>query len=68
MLFRSEIGEKIAEAVEKSKPKTPEERMEDLVEEVTGTVGSFQSTSVYLGLKLCSQSHNIKRNLHSQAF
>ena len=32
-----EIGEKIAEAVEKSKPKTPEERMEDLVEEVTGT-------------------------------
>lgn len=32
-----EIGEKIAEAVEKSKPKTPEERMEDLVEEATGT-------------------------------
>lgn len=32
-----EIGEKIAETVEKSKPKTPEERMEDLVEEVTGT-------------------------------
>jgi hypothetical protein len=31
-------------------------------------LGSFQSTSVYLGLKLCSQSHNIKRNLHSQAF
>ena len=34
-----EIGEKIAEAVEKSRPKTPEERMEDLVEEVTGTEG-----------------------------
>ncbi len=32
-----EIGEKIAEAVENSKHKTPEERMEDLVEEVTGT-------------------------------
>lgn len=32
-----EIGEKIAEAVEKSKPETPEERMEDLVEEATGT-------------------------------
>lgn len=32
-----EIGEKIAEAVEKSKPKTPEERQEDLVEEITGT-------------------------------
>ena len=32
-----EIGEKIAEAVEKSKPKTPEERKEDLVEEATGT-------------------------------
>ena len=32
-----EIGEKIAEAVEKSKPKTPEERLEDLVEEAAGT-------------------------------
>lgn len=32
-----EIGEKIAEAVEKSKPKTPEERQEELVEEITGT-------------------------------
>ena len=32
-----EIGEKIAKAVEKSKPKTPEERQEDLVEEITGT-------------------------------
>lgn len=32
-----EIGEKIAEAVEKSKPKTPEERQEDLIEEITGT-------------------------------
>lgn len=32
-----EIGEKIAEAVEKSKPKTAEERQEDLVEEITGT-------------------------------
>lgn len=31
-----EIGEKIAEAVEKSKPKTAEERKEDLVEELTG--------------------------------
>lgn len=31
-----EIGEKIADAVEKSKPKTPEERQEDLVEEITG--------------------------------
>lgn len=35
-----EIGEKIAEAVEKSKPKTPEERQEDLVEELTGTESS----------------------------
>lgn len=32
-----EIGEKIAKAVEKSKPKTAEERQEDLVEEITGT-------------------------------
>lgn len=32
-----EIGEKIAEAVEKSKPRTPEERLEDLVEEAAGT-------------------------------
>lgn len=32
-----EIGEKIAEAVEKSKPKTPEERLEDLAEEAAGT-------------------------------
>ena len=32
-----EIGLKIAEAVEKSKPKTPEERMEDLAEEAAGT-------------------------------
>lgn len=31
-----EMGEKIAEAVEKSKPKTPEERREDLVEEAMG--------------------------------
>lgn len=31
-----EIGEKIAEAVEKSKPKTPEERKEEIVEEVLG--------------------------------
>lgn len=31
-----EIGEKIAEAVEKSKPKTPEERLEDLAEEAAG--------------------------------
>lgn len=31
-----EMGEKIAEAVENSKPKTPEERKEDLVEEATG--------------------------------
>lgn len=31
-----EVGEKIAEAVENSKPKTPEERREDLVEEATG--------------------------------
>ena len=31
-----EIGEKIAEAAEKAKPKTPEERMEDLVEEAMG--------------------------------
>lgn len=35
-----EIGEKIAEAVEKSKPRTPEERQEDLVEELTGTESS----------------------------
>ncbi len=32
-----ETGEKIAEAVEKSKPKTPEERMEDLAKEAAGT-------------------------------
>lgn len=32
-----EIGEKIADAVEKSKPKTPEERLEDLAEEAAGT-------------------------------
>lgn len=31
-----EIGEKIAEAVEKSKPKTPEERKEEMVEEALG--------------------------------
>lgn len=31
-----EMGEKIAEAAEDSKPKTPEERREDLVEEATG--------------------------------
>lgn len=31
-----EIGEQIAEAVEKSKPKTPEERRKDLVEEAMG--------------------------------
>lgn len=31
-----EMGEKIAEAVEKSKPKTPEERREDMVEEAMG--------------------------------
>lgn len=31
-----EMGEKIAEAVENSKPKTPEERKEDLVKEATG--------------------------------
>ncbi len=31
-----EIGEKIAEAAEKTKPKTPEERMEDLVDEAMG--------------------------------
>lgn len=31
-----EMGEKIAEAVENSKPKTPEERKENLVEEATG--------------------------------
>lgn len=31
-----EMGEKIAEAVEKSKPKTPEERKEEMVEEVLG--------------------------------
>ena len=32
-----EIGEKIAEAAEKMEPKTPEERLEELVEEATGT-------------------------------
>ena len=32
-----EQGEKIAEAVEKTEPKTPEERKEDLVEEALGT-------------------------------
>lgn len=32
----TERGEKIAEAVEKSKPKTPEERQEELVEEALG--------------------------------
>lgn len=32
-----EISEKIAEAVEKSKPKTPEERMEDFAKEAAGT-------------------------------
>ena len=31
-----EIGEKIAEAVEKMEPKTPEERLEDLAEEAMG--------------------------------
>ena len=31
-----ELGEKIAEAVEKNAPKTPEERREDLIEEATG--------------------------------
>lgn len=34
-----EIGEKIAKAVDKSKFKTPEERQEDLVEEITGQEG-----------------------------
>lgn len=32
-----EIGEKIAEAVEKMEPKTPEERIEEIVEEAMGT-------------------------------
>lgn len=32
-----EWGEKIAEAVEKSRPKTPEERLEELAEEALGT-------------------------------
>ncbi len=32
----TERGEKIAEAVEKSKPKTPEERQEEMVEEALG--------------------------------
>lgn len=36
----TERGEKIAEAAEKSKPKTPEERQEDLVEEALGIEGS----------------------------
>ena len=31
-----ELGEKIAEAAEKNAPKTPEERREDMIEEVTG--------------------------------
>ena len=31
-----ELAEKIAEAAEKNKPKTPEERREDMIEEVTG--------------------------------
>ncbi len=36
----TERGEKIAEAVEKSKPKTPEERQEDMVEEALGIEGT----------------------------
>lgn len=35
-----EIGEKIAEAAEKLEPKTPEERLEEIVEEATGTEDS----------------------------
>ncbi len=35
-----EIGEKIAEAVEKMEPKTPEERLEEIVEEAMGTEDS----------------------------
>jgi len=35
-----EIGEKIAEAVEKMEPKTPEERLEEVVEEAMGTEDS----------------------------
>ena len=31
-----ELGEKIAEAAEKNAPKTPEERLEDMIEEATG--------------------------------
>lgn len=36
----TERGEKIAEAAEKTKPKTPEERQEDMVEEALGIEGS----------------------------
>lgn len=36
----TERGEKIAEAAEKSKPKTPEERQEEMVEEALGIEGS----------------------------
>ena len=35
-----EIGKKIADAVEKTEPKTPEERKEDMVEEALGTEDS----------------------------
>lgn len=34
-----EIGKKIADAVEKTEPKTPEERKEEMVEEALGTEG-----------------------------
>ena len=36
MLFRSERAEKIAKAAEKNKPKTPEERRKDALDEAAG--------------------------------